>query len=216
MKKGLTIGELLVTMAIIGVIATLVLPGFIKDYHKSLYVTKLKKVTELMETAINQACIDNNVSFFQQTPYTALSIAADGSTNGPQQAFLDKYFKTVPTTSSPFASKYTTLKTGEVLDYSFADNNQIAKVKLAGGEAISLMCGENATEEVSRKSNCIFAVDINGPDAPNVTGRDLFAIVVDGRTNELTEGHSSAKCGELRFGYGCYKKILEDNWEMKY
>lgn len=216
MKKGLTIGELLVTMAIIGVIATLVLPGFIKDYHKSLYVTKLKKVTELMETAINQACIDNNVSFFQQTPYTALSIAADGSTNGPQQAFLNKYFKTVPTTDSPFASKYTTLNTGDVEEYPFSGNNQLAKAKLAGGEAISLMCGGDATEEVSRRSNCIFAIDINGPDAPNVTGRDLFAIVIDGKTNKLTEGHTSDNCGNLKFGYGCYRKILEDNWEMKY
>ena len=35
MKKALTIGELLITMAIIGTIATLVLPGFLKDYHKS-------------------------------------------------------------------------------------------------------------------------------------------------------------------------------------
>ena len=38
MKKALTIGELLITMAIIGTIATLVLPGFLKDYHKKLYV----------------------------------------------------------------------------------------------------------------------------------------------------------------------------------
>ena len=35
MRKGLTIGELLVTMAIIGVIAALVIPGFLKDYHKN-------------------------------------------------------------------------------------------------------------------------------------------------------------------------------------
>ncbi len=218
MKKGLTIGELLVTMAIIGVIATLVLPGFIKEYHKTLYVTKLKKVTELMETAINQACIDNNVSFFAQTPYAILTIASDGSTNGPQQSFLDKYFKTVKVAAgqSPFSKNYTTLKTGAEETYGFANNNQIATAKLTGGEAISLMCGENATEDSVRQTNCIFAVDINGPDGPNVTGRDLFAIVVDGKTNKLFDGHASTDCGNKRFGYGCFKKLQEDNWEMKY
>ncbi|HAS93252.1 MAG TPA: dolichyl-phosphate-mannose--protein mannosyltransferase, partial [Cyanobacteria bacterium UBA10660] len=43
MRKGLTISELLVAMAIIGVIAVLVIPGFLKDYHKKLYTTQLKK-----------------------------------------------------------------------------------------------------------------------------------------------------------------------------
>ena len=44
MKKALTIGELLITMAIIGTIATLVLPGFLKGYHKKLYVTRLMRI----------------------------------------------------------------------------------------------------------------------------------------------------------------------------
>ena len=55
MKKALTIGELLITMAIIGTIATLVLPGFLKDYHKKLYTARLKKTVEMLENAVNQA-----------------------------------------------------------------------------------------------------------------------------------------------------------------
>ena len=89
MKKALTIGELLITMAIIGTIATLVLPGFLKDYHKKIYVARLKKSVELIENAINQACIDNNVSYFYQTPYAA----SNDKTSA--QAFIDKYFKTI-------------------------------------------------------------------------------------------------------------------------
>ena len=64
MKKALTIGELLITMGIIGVIAMLTLPGFIQDYHKRVYTTKLKKSVEMIENAVNQACADNNVSYF--------------------------------------------------------------------------------------------------------------------------------------------------------
>ena len=71
MKKALTIGELLITMGIIGVIAMLTLPGFIQDYHKRVYTTKLKKSVEMIENAVNQACADNNLSYFYQTLLTA-------------------------------------------------------------------------------------------------------------------------------------------------
>ena len=69
MKKALTIGELLITMAIIGVIATLVLPGFMKDYHKKLYVTKFKKVIETIENYSTMYIIEefsngNNLEVF--------------------------------------------------------------------------------------------------------------------------------------------------------
>ena len=74
MRKALTIGELLVTMTIIGVIAALVLPGFLKDYHKRIYTTKLKKTYEILDNAINQACTDNNVSYFYQTPYATYNL----------------------------------------------------------------------------------------------------------------------------------------------
>ena len=47
MRKALTVGELLITMAIIGVIAMLVLPGFLKDYHNRLYTTRLNKSYEI-------------------------------------------------------------------------------------------------------------------------------------------------------------------------
>ena len=69
MRKALTIGELLITMAIIGVIAMLVLPGFLKDYHNRLYTTRLKKSYEQISDALERASIDSNVSYFGQTRY---------------------------------------------------------------------------------------------------------------------------------------------------
>ena len=43
MRKALTIGELLITMTVIGVIAALTLPSFMKDYHNKLFTTRLKE-----------------------------------------------------------------------------------------------------------------------------------------------------------------------------
>lgn len=223
MKKALTIGELLITMAIIGVIATLVIPGFMKDYHNKLYVTHLKKVYEMLDSAINQACIDNNVSYFYQTPY------AQKGTNPVtgkyyQQDFIDKYFKKAANqTTNPFSSKYKAI--GSTTEYSFHLATEHGWAKLAGGEAVSFYCaGGNV-------NYCLMRVDINSTDGPNIGGRDMFVLWVNRNTNELYEQYTVSSCGGTDDaddagkdkqlsgnydGYGCLGRIIRDNWEMKY
>ena len=203
MKKALTIGELLITMAIIGVIATLVLPGFLKDYHKKIYIARLKKVVESVENAVNQACIDNNVSYFYQTSY---SQSSDGS---KQQAFIDKYFKkvTVGNNQKPFSDKYSSIS-GVSSAANLAAEHGYGK--LASGEAVSMFCGGSV-------SYCIFRVDVNSTDGPNIGGRDMFMIGINKNTNEIYEAHSNlTDCTIDPLGKGCFGMLLRDNWEMTY
>ena len=201
MKKALTIGELLVTMAIIGIIAALVLPGFMRDYHKKLYVAKLKKTMETIENAVNQACIDNNVSYFNQTTYAKY---VSGGAN--QQAFLDKYFKKVGyVTASPFGGTYKTVGNSTKGEISFYNSGW---AKLASGEAMSFYCNS--------ETNCHFRVDINATDGPNIGGRDMFVINVNPKTNQLYNGYATSNCTTNIKGEGCLGKLIEDNWEMKY
>lgn len=204
MRKALTIGELLITMAIIGVIATLVLPGFLKDYHKKLYVAQLKKVYEMIDSAVNQACTDNNVSYFSQTPYS--QYVAGGAN---QQAFIDKYFKKAAgSNANPFSTGYKRLTGASAGSPSGLVNSGFAK--LAGGEAISFFCSSDIT--------CYFRVDINSTDGPNIMGRDFFTIAINRRTNTL--GNSNLyppdTCTTSTLGTGCLERILQDSWEMKY
>ena len=209
MKKALTIGELLVTMAIIGVIAVLVLPSFLKDYHNKLYVTRLKKVYEMVEIAINQACIDNNVSYFYQTPYGQFVTGG-----GNQQAFVDKYFKKAHSTGvNPFSAAYKNLNGSAAISPSNLMNSGWAK--LQGGEAIHFFC--------SWSKRCVIRVDINSTDGPNIMGRDFFTIAVDTHTNKLGGIYNSTgatykpeNCGSEDYGYGCLERLIQDNWEMKY
>ncbi len=209
MRKALTIGELLVTMTIIGVIAALVLPGFLKDYHKRIYTTKLKKTYEILDNAINQACTDNNVSYFYQTPYATYKT---GGAN--QQEFLNKYFKTANRqNSNPFSSKYKILASGKESSINLANSGW---AKLASGEAVSFFCDYT-------KTRCVIRVDVNSTDGPNIGGRDLFAIAIDIKTNKLGDvynakgdKYSPDTCGTEIYGYGCLEKILENNWEMDY
>lgn len=224
MKKALTIGELLVTMAIIGVIAVLVLPSFLKDYHNKLYVTRLKKAYEMLEIAINQACMDNNVSYFYQTPYV-LTGTNPQTKKYYQQDFIDKYFKKVANqTTSPFSEQYGTLNSSQ--RYSFGLVKEHGWAKLAGGEAISFYCSGNNVDF------CLMRVDINSTDGPNIGGRDMFVIFVNKYTNKLYDDYTASSCGGFDTeddknkrkislngnydGYGCLGRLIQDNWEMKY
>lgn len=203
MKKALTIGELLITMAIIGVIAMLVLPGFLKDYHNRLYATKLRKTIETIEIAVNQACVDNNVSYFSQTAYSKSS----GTAN--QQAFIDKYFKKISSGSKkPFANEYRSIdgnSTGSLNDLE----PDVGHAKLASGEAISMVCSNN-------QQYCHFRIDVNSSDGPNVGGRDLFTVSVHKETNQVYEAFNPDPCIHSFVGQGCFGLLLEHNWEIIY
>lgn len=205
MRKALTIGELLITMAIIGIIAVLVLPGFLKDYHKKLYVAHLKKVYEMLDNAVNQACTDNNVSYFYQTPYGA---------SGNQQDFIDEYFKKSSSSSSGdvFTADYTLLDGSSTSSPSSSNSGE---AKLSGGEEIVFYCNWN--------SMCVFYVDINSTDSPNIMGRDFFTIALDTHTNQLGGEYNSSgdtfdpdNCTASAYGEGCLELIMRDNWSMEY
>lgn len=208
MKKALTIGELLVTMAIIGIIATLVLPGFLKDYQKQLYTTRLKKTYEMLESAINQACTDNNVSYFYQTPYAQYTA---GGTN--QQTFLNTYFKKASSVAAnPFSANYRTVDSDAKQAVALSNSGF---AKLAGGEAVSFYCKWD--------ERCVLRVDVNSTDGPNIAGRDFFTIPIDIMTNKLGDVYNQAgnryptgNCTSSIYGYGCLENILQNNWEMTY
>jgi len=223
MKKALTIGELLVTMAIIGVIAVLVLPGFMKDYHNKLYVTHLKKVYEMLDAAVNQACIDNNVSYFYQTPYVR-NDKNPATGKYYSQEFIDKYFKkAVMQDANPFAATYRNIA-GTSSGSASTLVSRHGWGKLAGGEAVSFWCWDD-------KRYCRFRVDINSTDGPNIGGRDFFIMALNVKTNELYEEYKVSLCGGTNTaednnksnsptynfeGAGCLGRIIRDNWEMKY
>lgn len=201
MRKALTVGELLVAMTIIGVIAMLVLPSFLKDYHRKLYTTRIKKVYEMVSEAVERACVDSNVSYFQQTIYSQ-------SNKDAQQTFLNKYFKKASASNVlPFATQYGTIKSEATGNSGVGANSAYAK--LTGGEAIAMSCDHDIAE-------CIITVDINSTDGPNIGGRDFFRFQINSNNNTIISHTEANQCGNDQYGDGCLNQLIEDNWVMKY
>lgn len=201
MRKALTIGELLITMSVIGIIAVLIMPSFLESYDNKVYVTKLKKAVGMIENAVTQSCADNHVSYFYQTKH---GIHSNNALS--QKKFLNAYFKVASTTNK--FGKYRTLDgTGSAIAQA-ADR---ADVELASGEMLGMTCPD-------KEDYCIFLIDTNSTKKPNIFGRDFFEIWLDKKTNKLYDGYKDAavKCRGTANAHGCYQRILDDNWEMKY
>ncbi len=57
-KKGFTLAEILITLAIIGVVAVLTIPTVVRNYQKTQTVTQLKKVYSALSNTTNFAIAD--------------------------------------------------------------------------------------------------------------------------------------------------------------
>ncbi len=85
LKFGFTLAEILITLAIIGVVAALTLPTLVQNYKKKEYSTKLKKFYSTMQQAIQLSEIDNGPAS------EWIPVATENDEEGLQK-YWDTYF----------------------------------------------------------------------------------------------------------------------------
>ena len=223
MKNAFTLAEVLVTLGIIGVVSAMTVPTLMQNYQRKSYVTQLHKVYNEAQQAALQYMTDRNALDLREAGLTSTAAVAN---------WVKTYFKVVNscgTDSSPcFANEYKFMN-GASKGALFS-NTTYQKFVLANGASISVSGYANG--------NVSFFVDVNGKAGPNIIGRDTFAMLIykNGIIDESdgTEGDDSLiapltneKRDELfdqyclngtagSYWWGCFGKILNDNWEMTY
>jgi prepilin-type N-terminal cleavage/methylation domain-containing protein len=156
MKKAFTLAEVLITLAIIGVVAALTLPSVIISYQKQQTVVLLRKAYNDLNNAVKLSEVDNG-------PMESWNFPA-AYNDSQTLEFLKTYYL-------PYFKDAKLFKIGE-----FSYNRPVA---------LSMNCGillNNGTmfiffPNISASYIWIFA-DINGTKGPNRIGRDIF--VFDG------------------------------------
>lgn len=204
MRKAFSTAELLVTLTIIGVIAILVLPGFVQDYHKKVYTARLKKNYETVITAINQACMDSNVSSFYMTSYYS-----------DLPSFANKYLKMAgdkkAASDEAFAEKYKSISSDTGNTFTISNNGMV--VNLSDGSGLYMTAGNRRLKVY---------IDVNGKAEPNRGGRDMFTFYVNAETNSIVNNTDestsvSTKCLKTSYeGAGCIYQLINDGWVMNY
>lgn len=188
MKKliAFTLTEVMVTVAIIGVVSALTIPNLVKNYQKKAQVTQLRKVVSEIESAIDMLITEES-----KTKLATTSIASNNGLNN----FIETHFKVIKTcnsnkTNECFAN-INYLPINEAASKAFRCSgksyvlansaaicaNKIEKidVKINAPNAGSLI---STPFRKTKGINIELFIDTNGAQPPNIGGRDMFHVYI--------------------------------------
>ncbi|OGI01356.1 MAG: hypothetical protein A2Y25_02555 [Candidatus Melainabacteria bacterium GWF2_37_15] len=234
--KAFTLAEVLVTLAVIGVVAALTIPALIQNSQNAEAAAKVKKYSSVLNQVIKRYSLDNDC-----IGDLAVCGAFTGNLDqaGNQQVWdaLKPYFKIAKDcdTNAGQGCFYTSYKylNGTTLPGSVDDFNW-AKARLADGISITLVdlgAGNCTSSKSADPTSPLYeticgavGIDINGLKPPNQIGRDYFhfkivkngTVYPSGAFDDYARGCDPASgdtnedvSGAPGFGLGCTAEIIK-------
>ncbi len=95
-STGFTLAEVLVTLAVIGIVASMTIPNLVQSYKRKVYSTKLKYFYSMMSQAVKLSEIDNgNAETWEKVAevYDDSGASDIQENNLLTQKYFDKYIK---------------------------------------------------------------------------------------------------------------------------
>jgi len=183
--KGFTLAEVLITLAIIGVIAAITIPSIVANHQKKALETSLAKTYRTITQMVNMASIEHGS--MQSWDWK------DGAwSQDEMDGFVKKYFlphlnvvKFCPSDKSTdgcFADVMHTYVTGLPQGLNF-NTMEYPQVSLADGVSMDFHFYENCFTNKGRCMSIHF--DVNGHKKPAIVGRDLFNVNFYPQTGEI-------------------------------
>ena len=192
--RGFTLAETLITLGIIGVVASMAIPSLIQKYKRHETTARLKKFYSTISQAIVRAEADLGMKVYEWDSVT-MNSNNPGQAHNETLVYYNKYL-------APYIK---TLKVEKgVYD---KENNIDNKTKVYFPDSSSM--------EISSGYCINLLYDINGDKKPNELGRDRFVFFIatahswqsEGREQELYKNHSF-NAGYLPL-YNTKEKALE-------
>lgn len=214
-KRGFTLAEVMIAMALIGVIASLTIPTFVSSSRNKANATKLGTIVTATENAFVSMIASEAVQDLTETPFYSL-LSSDMAS---AMAELNKYLKiTYGNSNGQYA--IVTTKNGATLNFNFETKNAT--------EAAANSAGFSSLGSIGQ-----VIIDVNGSAKPEKDGRDKFYFLVGdngtlypagGRIYSLID--TSAKlwntsdanysCQNGSVTRGCTARLMENSYEVDY
>ena len=165
-KIAFTLAETLITLAIIGIVAAMTIPGIVQKYEEKVTVVKVKKVYSLLSNALQLAEFENGT--FNNT--------ISGTVSENFYDYISPYLKIEKYCGSNEGCwADTTIKFLHGADWENI-NTYRAYQKAVMNDGMLLQLFTKDTFAVSGE----IRVDINGYKKPNTLGKDIFKFTIDG------------------------------------
>lgn len=193
--KAFTLAEVLITLAIIGIVAAMTIPTLIQNYQEKVTVTKVKKIYSTLSNAYQLYLIDNQPEVFDYTK------------EGAQQVYkiFEPYLKVAKDCGNN--------NEGECISKDFYNSEKYYKAILADGSTL-IFRGGNGDD-----FNLEVFFDVNGKNPPDKWGYDIFEFDALGYrflpcgtpgTSISFEEHCKNLLSAPTTGYGCAAWVI--NW----
>ena len=237
MRKGFTLNELLVAMAIIGLLLILAVPRIYTNIDKRTKVAALQRVNMVLDNAVGTLMMNQMAKSIKMTPLFEENDPLEDPYN--METAIGSFFNTYLdvkrdcglTVSDCLAPAYKNLQGDDVTIPEDADADAYCTI-ISSGAAI---CIAPAYEDSSTPKKLYPAkiwVDTNAKRRPNVAGRDFFRFIVYDNgdiSDAISENGIDATvdpyfgnevqpsaCIESTLGGGCLTRIIRAEWIMEY
>lgn len=179
MKKAFTLAEVLITLGIIGVVASMTMPSLISKYRERVFVERLKQTYSIFSQAYLMAVTDNGEA-------ENWDLGVESTMDGASKVFdiFSPYLNKAEACrekSGCFADSY---KTFSGYNYGFApkEHTKYARGILANGVSFAYSSSGSGCSYVSESIYsgicAVLYVDLNGYKLPNKAGIDYFAFYI--------------------------------------
>ena len=213
-KKAFTLAEILVTLMIIGVIASMTIPSLQDDANKRTYAAGCKKAFSTLSNALSLSEQMNGPS--RKWSMTDANTAKD----------FDEYWKPYLNVTKTCSSTSGCFGKGEYFQYNKSKYTSLSAKGYGSPQfAFQLADGMNVAYDVypNYTSSTIygvknvgapviyFFVDVNGDKGPNTLGLDIFIFLrsKDGlKPAGADQPLSSIKCGKGKDGTECAAMVI--------
>jgi len=203
--KGFTLAEVLITLAIIGIIAAITIPSIVANHQKRELETRFAKAYRTANQAVNLSSV--NHGSIENWEWK------DVYTDEEKNELVKKYFlpylnvvKFCPIgTTGCFPNQAYTGLNGTA-SHTYGDGKNPTAL-LADGTSINFAIFPNYYS--NNKKTLAMDIDTNGFRKPNVIGRDMFAINIYPATGELLP-HGINNDGSSLNENGDYEKYTLD------
>ena len=218
--KGFTLAEILITLAIIGIIAALTIRSVVVDSEKLITETKLKKVYAELQHALNIGAVHNG------------KMRADDFGVGTNVDVFDIYFAPYLRVDKicydekgkdcGYKSGHFWKRRDQNYEQSFqrvsahGTNMHRTMAKLQNGAVVLLV-------PFSCSPNCANAgdiyIDIDGPKGKNLYGRDVFIFTMNFDKNVIIPKNNNDSLNSVKnkcktTGHWCAAWIVKSGWKI--
>lgn len=210
-KKAFTLAEVLITLGIIGIVASMTLSTIIQKNTERATVAKVKKIYSFMNQALLLAIKDNGYvnewGFIQKDAETGAEIS------DKFVGYLKPYLKISKDCGGKpgciSADNYKELNNSPWVNYD--TSKWYYKMILVDGSYLWIRTNktECETSDSGTKNVCgLMWTDINGKQPPNTIGKDVFVFFI---LKDRIIPHSGKDCKAGGTGWGCAAYILAND-----